>query len=306
MSFQLDDVIECVQAIKYLKRKEKICKLFILKLEAAKEISRVLNVVRKITIALQESDCTLSDFFAYWQILEMKLNKYKHETNRTKLAEKLLSNMQRRKSALFDNPAMVVAVFLDPRYRHHIENNPAKMKLAKDTLCYLWQRLKIVKQGNASSNSVLNDSNSSNTSKSSTEMDQMFSELDQHYAQQGIAVQQKETQCDADKTRIYAILDSFNPVANGNRLQSKESIIAFWEDHKDEYKGIYPLACVIYGINPSEVPIERDFSALRHIFNERRARLSIDLLQDILLIHMNKDLFYLVCEECLEQAKLDG
>lgn len=68
------------------------------------------------------------------------------------------------------------------------------------------------------------------------------------------------------------------------------SLIKFWETKKKEYPILFELVMVINSIAPAQVTVERMFSAFAHIFNDYRASLSQSLLEDILLICLNKDL----------------
>lgn len=60
---------------------------------------------------------------------------------------------------------------------------------------------------------------------------------------------------------------------------------------------------VVYGIPPTEVQIERDFSALNFVFSNRRCMIQEERLEDIMVIHLNPDLFYEVKEEELIALK---
>lgn len=75
-------------------------------------------------------------------------------------------------------------------------------------------------------------------------------------------------------------------------LSPKCSVHEYWESVKEEHKKLYKLAMVIFSIPPTEVQIERDFSSLDVVFTNRRGNLSSSRLEDIFLIHLNKDLFY--------------
>lgn len=122
-----------------------MCQLLLKKLAIVKEVVHVLGVFERITKVLQRNDATVSDFYGYWQILDMKLKQYVRKPNKTKLAEKLLAEMKNRKNDLFENPAMLAAIYLDPRYRHDIENDDDKVRAAKMIIAKLWQRLQMVK-----------------------------------------------------------------------------------------------------------------------------------------------------------------
>lgn len=52
---------------------------------------------------------------------------------------------------------------------------------------------------------------------------------------------------------------------------------------------------------PTEVPIERDFSNLNHIFRNRRIWLQSARLTDNMIMHLNKGVFYDVENEELRE-----
>lgn len=68
-------------------------------------------------------------------------------------------------------------------------------------------------------------------------------------------------------------------------MQAKEYILQYWEERKGEHKELYMLAMTVFGIPPTEVQIERDFSNLNFVFSDRRCRL--ERLEDIMAINLN-------------------
>lgn len=295
----MDDIIECKVAIAHLaKEKNNLCRLMLQKWAVLTEIARVLNVIHTITLALQKNDVNLSDFFGFWQMLELRLSTYANKPNQqTNLAQSLLDAMSARKHVLFDNPAMLVAIYLDPRYRHHIETNPEKVRLAKMTLANLWERIQMIKND---AEQTLTNTEPINVSSdtSNDDLEYLCAQLDKHYEQQGItSINSDKTetsinQSELDKTGIMLKLDEFNPTSCGFRLKSNQNVVEYWMQQQQNHPEIFELASIIFSINPTEVPIERDFSRLRHIFGENRCSLSSNRLSDILMIHLNKDLFY--------------
>lgn len=57
-------------------------------------------------------------------------------------------------------------------------------------------------------------------------------------------------------------------------------------------KALYWISNIIFAIPPTQVEVERSFSALNNIFTESRYNLNKLLLENILLIHTNKEMFY--------------
>lgn len=102
-----------------------------------------------------------------------------------------------------------------------------------------------------------------------------------------------------DNVDIENELNMFDP----EQMSSNESIIDYWNSVKSGHKQLYELAKCIYAIPPTEVEIERDFSQLNFIYTQRRHNLSEKNLTEILLVHLNKDLFFIVKEEELLKLK---
>lgn len=73
-------------------------------------------------------------------------------------------------------------------------------------------------------------------------------------------------------------------------MRDRDSILAYWEDQKETDPILYRLVSMVNTIPPTQVTVERAFSILSLIYNARRTKLSLDLLQHILLINLNKDM----------------
>lgn len=86
---------------------------------------------------------------------------------------------------------------------------------------------------------------------------------------------------------IEMLLDMFDPEI----LSPSEAIITYWETEQKNHPQLYKLAKVVFAIPPTEVEIERNFSKLNYIFNDRRCRLTQERLEDIMIINLNPDLF---------------
>lgn len=217
---------------------------------------------------------------------------------KTSLAMKLKSAIETRQKLVFNNSAMICAVYLDPRYRAEItqyqsiaSENEAKMKLIE-----LWNRLNMIEQ----SNSMNNISTSGNLSTSSifNSSDSFDSTRDMNeYLRRGGNVSSSSDITGTETNDINTAIEAFNP----EFMPMEHSIIQYWENRKDENPLLYKLAMAIYAIPPTEVQIERDFSALDKILTKYRTKLSPAILEGILLIHLNKDLFYEIRNEKLNK-----
>lgn len=75
------------------------------------------------------------------------------------------------------------------------------------------------------------------------------------------------------------------------------SIIRYWESKKKEYPILFEIEMVVLAIAPTQVTIERKFSAFAHSYNDYRTSLSQNLLENILLICLNPDLLEIINTE---------
>lgn len=261
-----------------------------------KELVRILAIPYQATIELQRRDLTLSDTYGVWITMELHLKSKQKRATRTGLETKLLSALeaQKEKHAIFTNPLMKAALFLDPRFRQQITRCSDDMEAAKTVLMSISRRLTLL-----SENQVADNMNQSTES--------MNSSGDSFDAQKEFDMYCKQT-TDADVNRnvnsdIEAILGSFNPPP----MSLNASVLAYWHSSYDkEYSlMLYDIATAVLAIAPTEVQIERDLSALKFILSDLRCRLSKQTLEDILTINLNKKLYLDVNEsDVIELEKL--
>lgn len=290
MFFQCKGVIDCKAVIDhYAEQKENHFILLQRKWNALKEISYALSIPYNATISLQKRSLTLSDVFGIWLKMTLHLEAcVKKGYNETELAQHLLDTMNERKEEIMNNPMMLSAIFLDPRFRIQITRDESKVQQAKNNLMNIWRRLLTLEKSEPAEEEK--ETNISNQSEKSFEYDEQ-AELDNYLS--GCTAEPtvpNETRRDVD---IEHLLDTFDP----EPLKSTESVIKFWEDNKHKHIELYKLAVVVMAIPPTEVQKERDFSKLNFVFTNRRCRLTEERLDDIMTINLNTEMFYLVKSE---------
>lgn len=118
-------------------------------------IHRVLKPLHQATILLQRTDFTMSDFYATWSQLEHLLEKLVKKYQDGKLATSLLKCMAKRKEQLIENPAMLCALALDPRFCGDLTGE--RRSRAIDLLLNLWRRICAISGGDV----VISDSSDS-------------------------------------------------------------------------------------------------------------------------------------------------
>lgn len=245
----------------------------------------LLKIPYDSTIAFQSQQITLSDVYGRWIGMQQHLNYCKSKKQFvSNLADHLVAALEKRSKTIFDNPFMSCALYLDPRYHRVIVSNEEKLEEAKETLLKIHQRI----QANKPTQNIVSAAEKSNDSH---EFSFEFS-----YDHNDATVSQTDATTDetiAQTNDIEILIEIFQPEPFSAQNMS---ILQYWESIKDTHHELYEIAMVVFAVPPTEVQIERDFSALKNIFTNCRYNLQQARLESILLIHLNKDLFYKVNE----------
>lgn len=225
-----------------------------------------LSLFKKYSTKLQSEVTTLSDFYCYWVSLKIKL-----EGKTDPLSKNLLVEMNSRNDALMDNPALVAAVYLDPRFQRGLGQ---KKSLAIQVLSHLYNR---IREDMSSQDADVHPQPNG--------FDDFNEEMHlQRYLDTCSGIQSGP----ANNTtqNIGEILAGFD-----NTIQPiNSSIFEYWENQKTLKPELYKLASVIMSIPPTQCTVERAFSALGMVLTSRRTNLSDKILSQMLLIRFNFDL----------------
>lgn len=288
--FQLSDVVKCENVIKHFAEsgltKNEPFKQLANKWAVLKEMVKVLGFPYSTTKSLQKRDLTLSDVYGEWLKLEITLKAYMDHKKNTKLnlAKNLLITCQQRKEVIFSNPLMNAAIFMDPRFRKTILTDETKVNSAKSTLEALWLRISAL--NHKMSQEISGVSNSSFNFDADAALDSYINNM---------------TDCN-DITPNTLDIERIEEILHDINMPSSVSIYDFWDSMKS-HKNLYQLAMVIFGIPPTEVEIERDFSKLKLVFKTHRCNIDKQRLEDVLILHLNKELFFIVAEENIQSLK---
>lgn len=271
--------MRCEHVIRSFQKDSKICILLLQKWEVIKEIVNVLKVPYQATIVLQMEDFRLSDFYATWIHMNTKLQKQANKKTITDLANILLDKLKGRQTKLLDNPTMSAAIAIDPRFCSQL-NNQQKYTAIK-TLEDLFKRTKNVKGEIIVSSDSESDDDDISIKKST--------------------ILSKYRDVNAQKVKDVSIEQSIESFIAEKHNLTDGTILDFWKSKKVSYPALYELAMVILSVTPTQVIVERSFSVLSYVFNCLRNRLSEDMLEDILMIALNVDLFHEVNQEDLNK-----
>lgn len=248
----------------------------------------VLKVMYQATIVMQKEDFRLSDFFATWNFIDSKLKKIARRDNSTGLANKMINKLADRKPHLLDNPTMSAARVLDPRFCKDLNNH--QMDIAVKALEGLHKQLLNLNKGEddhtepgSSDDDDITVTNTTNLSK---------------YCRSDMSMSQIVTQ-----NQTVSIRESVEAFVGSNHVLTDGTILDFWNSNKLQYPDLYELAMVILSISPTQVIVERSFSVLSYVFNRLRNRLSDKMLEDILVIALNVELFHEVNQEDIDATR---
>lgn len=267
--------------------------LLITKWRVVKELIYILGIPYKATIALQDRKPTLSDTFGIWLDVKLHLQKViDSKISKTALDAKLLDAFNNRYDAIFNNPIMKSAIYLDPRFRKEIIRNENATEIAKNTIIDIKNRLQFLNRDE----SLITHETSKNSANLSSD-DSFGVNFDSQSAMNSYLDNQQIT--DLNHIDYFeAVLNDFDPPS----LNFNESIIEYWNSDNG-YDVLRDVALAILSVPPTEVQVERDFSKLKFILSDLRATLSTKNLQDILTTNLNQDAYNQVNAKQLEELK---
>lgn len=268
---------------------EKVCQMVLYKWNELKEIVSCLKVLYQATIAMQKEDFKLSDFYATWLYIMEKLREKLKRGNITNLANHLLEMLERRTPQLLENPAVISALALDPRFCNDLDDD--QKKTAITSLTDLWERL--MQQDLPSIETItLDDAENSSDEDITIANTTILSKFKRNDGQ---------TLANRNSFDIRSAISLF--MAESHDIP-EITILEFWILNKVKYPELYSLAEIILAISPTQAVVERSFSVLSYIFNSYRNRLSEEMIDDISIISLNKDLFYAINEKDLNSLML--
>lgn len=280
----MDLVTHCKDAITYFANESVTVNCFqlvLIKWSIISEIVIVLEAPFDVTNVAQNATFTLSDFYGSWQIMKLKITKLSEDRSaHSNFAETLREKVDERRSLLFNNQAMIVAVYLDPRFNFKMKmDHPEEIEIAKKTLATLYERVKRLQRLRQLPEIVVD------IEEDLFEDDCVAAGLPRTFY--GDSPYCNSTSAHVDKDELTISLEAYDQI---ERIHHKNSILEFWNDRKQDDPVLYNLASIIHAIPPTQATVERAFSILGYILNPRRTRLSESLLEMILMIILNKDL----------------
>lgn len=227
---------------------------------------------------------TMSDLYAEWIGLKLTLKKKLP----CEFVESLLQCMADQEFKMFENPTFLAAVFLDARYRVFLKDKPTSKHTAISHLIRVRKRLQDLTP--TVSNNEMNppvEMNSEND-KVNDDYDELSTYLNTLDGESSRCMRDQLGSCD----KIMVELQMFDDdMSNSKREDRSRHAMDFWSENKNKYPHIFELACIIFAAAPTEVSVERCFSALAFILNKYRSCLSDENINLILFIRLNTSIF---------------
>lgn len=274
---KMDDVMKCKPGFELLASKERIFTVILHKWSTLEETLKILKLFYETTKQLQKTDATLSDMFGLFLALRQNLQDYVQSClSSINLAECLITEL----------------LYLDRRFSSLLSDD--EIGLAKLNLIKIWGQLR-----------SLQIETSQEAIQKPLEFNDRLSAINKYFASRGNQTGASlNGKCEPDFSKSdEEILSICEKIYKIGRLDPSVSVLDFWEEKRFVYPEIHLLSTVFNGIPPTESKNERDFSTLSFIFNDKRYRLDPDLLENILLIKLNKDLVYKILETDLEELE---
>lgn len=219
-----------------------------------KEIISILQVPYAATVALQKHDLTKPDWFAIWLTIKAHLlSPVLQRSYQTNFASCLIEALDERKKDIFNNPTMLAALYLDPRYRGDILQNNTLVERAQEMLISVWRRLVDFHP------ELVNESSKNFSAESSginMNIDFNNTKVLEEYLS-GNNAQNEQPIADNRGLGIEGEIELFQP----DKISLDCGVISYWQSIKEEQKNLY-------AIPPAETQIERDFSILEFIFTQ--------------------------------------
>ncbi|XP_055307721.1 uncharacterized protein LOC129571873 [Sitodiplosis mosellana] len=244
------------------------------------ELRDVLHDCAEFTKTIQGVQITLSDFYAEWVQLKLKLQ----PKQRIKFVDNLIKHMGKRGNDLLTDPLVLASLFLDMRYRVLLNTKPIQKQLAMNQLTLLWKRVCSLRPENQQvENTSEATSDTGGTENDSNVMDSYLDSLESSSYQPSTNTASED---------IMFKLQQYNVEAEQKKREPKtRHPMDFWYENRHTMPELYELAKLVFAVCPTETSVERNFSGLSYVLNRYRGNLTDKNLETIMFVRLNKELF---------------
>lgn len=210
------------------------------------------------------------DFLKAWLKCEAAFKK-----NESEFGPLLLASLQKRETQLMENVTFLSAIYLDPRFRNLLTEQ--QVSRARIHLTKTWTKLQ--KMNPPLSNEV----NVFDAVEESDEFDEFIKERER-----SAAVTSSEERAVTCKSITHTeFILSLEKYGTEPRLNSRLSVLQFWQQKKFEYPELFKLSEIVLAVPMTQVSVERAFSGLRFVLSDLRCAVTSEVLEDIMLIRCN-------------------
>lgn len=231
--------------------------------ENLEEVVAVLKPAYNVTIDMQRIGYSLSDFYISWIRITKNLLRIQANGTEFDLAAKLKQKMEHRSSSLFRSPLMLCAIYLDPRIMFKLTDTQ-KATAALDLLD-IYKRL---------AKHHMNEEKNVNDT---------LDEIQEEYHEQNIGSRQDDPNKLLQEMSVYELEKPHD---------IKATVMNFWELNAVKYPLLSPLADVLHAVPSNQSCTERSFSSFSYIRSKHRMAMSAENLSNVLMVRLNKDIFY--------------
>lgn len=241
-----------------------------------KIISEALTPAKIATKKLQGEQLLVGDFFESWLRC-----KFSVKAVGSSLAQCLYECMERREKLLFNNTAILSAIYMDPRW--HIMLTETQRAAAETHMLSVWHRLE-----------VLQPSEPNNSNQNQINIQNLIDVIEPNESLVMDPIEKlllrRESVISAEQTSLTKrdIKKIINEVTRIQRLPRSENILKYWEKRRYSDPYLYQLAITVLSVPVTQVSVERIFSHLKFILNYLRSRLRSNVVNDILFVRCNK------------------
>lgn len=247
------------------------------------ELHDVLHDCAEFTKTIQGVQISLSDFYAEWIELKLKLQSKQQIT----FVANLIKYMDKRGDDLLGDPIVLSALWLDMRYRVLLIAKPIQKQLAMSQLTLLWKRVHVhslrskpEEEDNATSSVAAIFDNDGN------DLDLMSAYLESLESKSYLP------STNTSSEDMMFKLQQFNVEAEQKKREPKtRHPMDFWCENRQNMPELYDLAKLVFAVCPTETSVERNFSGLSYVLNKYRCNLTDKNLETILFVRLNKELF---------------
>jgi len=236
------------------------------------EISQVLEIFYLVTLTLSKETSTLSEVIPVLRSVSTYLEKEVNKSNKSEIAEKLLSKMNERFSEYEQNKLLLLSTILDPRFKDRVFSGEYEKFQAQNNLKL---ELDVIYR------------NVTDTSTVSPEIESEVVTINQHPLEKSIFSHilpdhREPMQCNSNEAEIEKYLTE-------DLIDEKENIYEYWS--KSKLIGLKKLAAKYHSSPSTSVDSERAFSTAGFICSKSRNALNPTKIRN--LIFLSKNLKYL-------------